>query len=97
MTHDVRQVLDRAQERELCDELRQRIASIERASDGGNKGVQCVDCGEWNGEHHDHCQVVFYRDLLETLDRLMKLTSQPSEPECLDRVFPIIEKSSASS
>jgi 8-oxo-dGTP diphosphatase len=74
-TGDVRQVIDRAQERELCDELRQRIARIERNSDGGNKGVQCIECGEWNGEHHDHCQVVFYRDLLEALDRL---TSHPA-------------------
>jgi hypothetical protein len=55
---------------ELSDELRGRVSSIERASDGGNKGRQCVECGEWSGEHHDHCQVVFYRDLLAVLDSL---------------------------
>jgi hypothetical protein len=55
---------------ELRTSLRDRIGAIARRSDGGNKGVQCVDCGEWSGEHHDHCQVVFYRDLLAVLDAL---------------------------
>jgi hypothetical protein len=55
---------------ELCTDLRDRIGTIERCSDGGNKGVQCVECGEWSGGHHDHCLVVFYRDLLAVLDAL---------------------------
>jgi hypothetical protein len=63
---------------ELCTALRDRIGTIERCSDGGNKGVQCVECGEWSGGHHDHCLVVFYRDLLAVLDAL------PPAPDAKD-------------
>lgn len=67
---------------ELRDALRSRIGNVERASDGGNKGRQCIACGEWSGEHHDHCDVVFWRDLLNLLDALPPVSeASPAKPD----------------
>lgn len=75
-TNSTTSPLDRDQ---LAEELKRRIAAIERASDGGNKGVQCIDCGEWCGEHRPTCNVVLYRSLLVALSLWQPIEDAPKD------------------
>jgi hypothetical protein len=62
----------------LITRLSDRIESLDRASDGGGKGYQCVDCGEWDREHATYCNVLFYRQL-ESVLRSVPAARQPQD------------------
>ncbi len=55
---------------ELVERLQRELEAWDDANDGGNKGYQCVGCGEWDRQHKASCTVLFYRALLAELTRL---------------------------